>query len=129
MLTTNKIISSSSQWVACQKYMFHRVKEQSFNTWIKPTKGELQEDGTFLVAVRNQFVYDWILAHYRELIEEAVAEVVGQRCRVSFVSQNENGDDQIALEFANKANLVTDASNGKGNSNNGLSQRYNFESL
>jgi len=131
MLTTNKIISSSGQWVDCQKYMARRVKEQSFNTWIKPTKGELQDDGTFLVAVRNQFVYDWVLAHYRELIEEAVAEVVGQRCQVSFVTQNENGDEQISLEFAIKSNQLSNASNGNsnGNANNGLSQRYNFESL
>ena len=133
MLITNKIATNSSQWLECQKYMSRRVKEQSFNTWLKPTQGELQEDGTFIVAVRNQFVYDWIAAHYRELIEEAVIEIVGRRCPVTFVTLNEEGDEQIALEFAQTSHPVAPTLNasghGNGNHHNGLSRRYNFESL
>ncbi len=133
MLTTNNIISNSIQWQECQKYMFRRVKEQSFNTWLKPTKGELQEDGAFIVAVRNQFVYDWIVAHYRELIEEAVLEIVGKRCPVTFVTQNDEGEEQIALEFSSRPPQAALMANGNGhaigNHNNGLSLRYNFESL
>lgn len=131
MLTSNKVISNSIHWQECQKYMFRRVKEQSFNTWLKPTKGELQEDGTFIVAVRNQFVYDWIMAHYRELIEEAVLEIVGKRCPVTFVTQTEEGEEQIALELSSRPPQVANFSNGNGNGNhnNGLSMRYNFGSL
>ncbi len=131
MLTTDNIISNSIQWQECQKYMFRRVKEQSFNTWLKPTKGELQEDGSFIVAVRNQFVYDWIVAHYRELIEEAVLEIVGKRCPVTFVTQSDEGEEQIALEFSAKPPQSAPISNGHGNGNhnNGLSTRYNFDSL
>src|SRR3990172_10169105 len=98
MFTANMVISNSNQWLECQKYMSRRVKEQSFNTWLKPTKGELREDGTFIVAVRNQFVYDWIAGHFRELIEEAVLEIVGKKCPVAFVTQSDEGDEQIALE-------------------------------
>lgn len=131
MLTANRQITNSVQWGECQKYMSRRVKEQSFNTWIKPTKGELQDDGTFLVSVRNQFVYDWLQAHFRELIEEAVQEIVGKRCQVSYVTENENGDEQIALELSEKPAATPYHSNGNGNngSSSGLNQRYNFESL
>lgn len=133
MLTANKHVSNTAQWGECQKYMSRRVKEQSFNTWIKPTKGELQEDGSFLVSVRNQFVYDWLQAHFRELIEEAVQEVVGRRCPISYVTEDENGDEQIALELSEKPAGVSYHTNGNGNGNHGISsglnQRYNFESL
>jgi len=129
MLTMNKAISNSNQWLDCQKYMSRRVKEQSFNTWIKPTKGELQDNGIFLVTVRNQFVQDWILAHYRELIEEAVREVVGKNCPVSFVTNNEEGEEQISLELDSKTNLLAASSNGNGYYTTGLNARYSFESL
>ncbi|MGH8015239.1 MAG: chromosomal replication initiator protein DnaA [Candidatus Zixiibacteriota bacterium] len=127
----NKKIANSSQWIECQNYMARRVKEQSFNTWLKPTKGELQDDGTFLVAVRNKFVYDWIQAHFRELIEEAVEETVGKRSPVSFTTDNEEGEEQITIEFdqSHTATGLYKSSNGNGISHNGLNPRYNFESL
>ncbi len=131
MLMTGRSISNSKQWLDCQKYLSHRVKEQSFNTWLKPTKGELQSDGTFLIAVRNKFVYDWLQAHFRELIEESLQEVLGKRCPISFITENENGDEQIPLELSAQsiAASFNAGSNGNGNFNNGLNQRYSFESL
>lgn len=133
MLDTNQVVSNSSQWTDCQKYMARRIKEQSFSTWIKPTKGALQEDGTFLISVRNQFVLDWIQAHFRELIEEAVNEIVGRSCRISFVTANDDEEDQITLEFEHQRSNGHYESNGNGNGNGhqitGLNNRYDFESL
>jgi chromosomal replication initiator protein len=131
MLTIKKEVSNSSQWLECQKYMSRRVKEQSFNTWIKPTKGELREDGTFLVSVRNKFVYDWIQSHFKELIEESIEEIIGRRCPVSFVAENDETDEQISLEFSGQPNVSAYASNGNGHGAqlSGLNSRYNFDSL
>jgi len=117
--------------------MSRRVKEQSYNTWLKPTKGELLDDGTFLVAVRNKFVYDWIQAHFRELIEEAVEEVVGKKSRVSFIAENEESEEQIALELEQSlssseyqtSHYGNGNRNGNGRSGHGLNPRYSFESL
>lgn len=131
MLTVKKEVSNSSQWLECQKYMARRVKEQSFNTWIKPTRGELQSDGTFLVSVRNKFVYDWVQSHFRELIEESVEEVIGRKCQVSFVAENSEGEEQISIEFNAQSHPVSYSTNGNGNGrhSSGLNSRYNFESL
>lgn len=133
-MNTTEIISSTGHWSDCQKYMSRRVKEQSFNTWLKPTRGELKEDGTFLIAVRNQFVLDWIQANYRELIEEAINEVVGKSCRISFVASNEE-EEQITIEFNGQTDYAYHNESGNGNVHSsehrstGLNERYDFDSL
>ncbi|MCH9024194.1 MAG: chromosomal replication initiator protein DnaA [candidate division Zixibacteria bacterium] len=117
--------------------MSHRVKQQSFNTWLKPTKGNLSENGSFVVKVRNQFVSDWLQNHFRELIEEAIAEILGTSHSLVFELNNENAKDQASLELYDHKNLsnptVYSNSNGNGyggyGPKNSLSQRYDFKSL
>ena len=41
-------VTNSSQWNDCLNYLSHRVKEQSFKTWLKPTRGEPGGNGIAL---------------------------------------------------------------------------------
>ena len=121
----------SNHWALCLEYMSHRVKQQSFNTWLKPTKGNLSENGSFVVKVRNQFVSDWLQNHFRELIEEAIAEILGTSHSLVFELNNESAKDQASLELYDHNTLSESTGNGNGNSKpkNSLSRRYDFKSL
>ncbi|MCH7946902.1 MAG: chromosomal replication initiator protein DnaA [candidate division Zixibacteria bacterium] len=123
----------SDHWALCLEYMSHRVKQQSFNTWLKPTKGNLSENGKFVVRVRNQFVSDWLQNHFRELIEEAIAEILGTSHSLVFELNDESAKDQASLELYDRNTLSETTGNGNGNGSprpkSSLSQRYDFKSL
>ena len=38
-------IADSQQWQDCLHYMRRRLKQQSYNTWLKPTRGEPNGNG------------------------------------------------------------------------------------
>ena len=124
-------VTNSSQWSDCLNYLSHRVKEQSFKTWLKPTRGEPDSNGQFRVAVPNQFVADWIKTHFNELIEEALHEVSGQRYSVSYVIHKPPDDEsQTALNLAapTRTEVVSFGPSPIVHRHN-LSNKYNFESL
>jgi len=125
-------VTNSSQWNDCLNYLSHRVKEQSFKTWLKPTKGEPGGNGNFRIAVPNQFVADWIKAHFHELIEEALQEVCGRPYSVSYVIHKPVDDDQTSLNLSAASQTERAAAAVplfSANHRHNLNGKYNFKSL
>jgi chromosomal replication initiator protein len=124
-------VSNSPEWKSCLNYMSHRVTDQSFNTWLKPTRGEATTNGEFKVAVPNQFVADWIKSHFAELIDEACVEVLGKRYDIIYIITGHNEfDDQISFNLFNGGNgdRPTRRPARQGCQHN-LSTRYAFDTL
>ncbi|MEW5797069.1 MAG: chromosomal replication initiator protein DnaA [Candidatus Zixiibacteriota bacterium] len=121
---------NSQAWKDCLEYMSRRVKQQSFNIWLKPTRGEPNGNGEFKVAVPNQFVADWIDEHYAELVNEAFLEVLGKRQQVVYVISAVAGEEEQAC-------LPLEAPPGRGpvqpldgpRVNHNLNGRYRFNYL
>ena len=127
-------IANSQEWKDCLQYISRRLTEQSFNTWFKPTKGELNGQGEFKIAVPNQFVADWIRSHFRELIDEAFVEALGRRFEVVYVATNDNGlEEQKMLDLSSNSDVNSSretAAAGRPIPNNcNLNPKYDFDSL
>jgi len=124
-------VSNSEQWVDCLTYMSRRVKEQSFETWLKPTKGAPGDNGEFKLSVPNQFVADWIDNHFRSLIDEAFGEVLGKRFDVVYQIAAGNEDPQIVLGLHEGKQVVpqVEAVPVASPHSHNLSHRYRFDSL
>lgn len=121
-------INNSQQWNDCLEYMRRRMKEQTFNIWLRNTKGEPNGNGEFKVEVANQFVADWIGGHFRDYIEEAFVEVLGKKYELVFLcSGHAEAADQVAIDFA-KPDAAPTRGNGHSQHHN-LNQRYTFHSL
>lgn len=124
-------ISHSTQWNDCLNYLSHRVKEQTFKTWLKPTSGEAGSNGDFNVVVPNQFVADWIRDHFNEMIEDALYEVSGKKYDLNFVINCEKEDlDQTSLDLyeQQKRAEVSEVS-PKISFKHNLNKKYNFDTL
>jgi chromosomal replication initiator protein len=120
-------IDNSQQWKDCLDYMSRRLKRQSYNTWLKPTRGEPTGNGEFKVAVPNQFVADWIEEHFSDLVHESFVEVLGKNQDIVYVITGRNGNgDQPELELAELQPVVTAAAPAL---NHNLNERYRFDSL
>jgi chromosomal replication initiator protein len=121
-------VENSKPWNDCLEYMKRRMKEQSFNIWLRNTKGEPNGNGEFKIGVANQFVADWINSHFRDDIEEAFVEVLGRKYDLAFVVCGQNdAADQVALDF-DKAAAQASRGNGTPQAHN-LNSRYTFETL
>ena len=124
-------VRNSQQWKDCLLYISRRLKEQSFNTWMKPIKGELNDDQNFSLTVPNQFVADWIKGHFSDIINEAFTEVLGHNYDVNYVIANNNGDrDQTSIDFnpVSKTPIARVSSKIQKLSHN-LNTKYDFDSL
>jgi chromosomal replication initiator protein len=122
-------IANSTQWNDCLEYMKHRMKEQSFNIWLRNTKGEPNGNDQFKIGVANQFVADWINGHFRDVIEEAFREVLGRKYELAFVlNGQQDSSDQVAIDFDNATRAAAQRAITESNQHN-LNRRYNFESL
>jgi chromosomal replication initiator protein len=113
--------------------MSRRLKRQSFNTWLKPTRGEPTGNGEFKVAVPNQFVADWIDEHFCDLVHESFVEVLGKKQDIIYVITGQiEQEDQAALEFDSARQPVSEnvvLGNGARNGNHNLNDRYRFDCL
>ena len=125
-------INNSKQWVDCLDYISRRLKKQSYNTWLKPTKGEPNGNGEFKIAVPNQFVADWIDSHFKNLIEEAFVEVLGDKKNIVYVlSEEDPNEEQTSLDLYEKPKNIQNhevAQHAYGYNHN-LNERYTFDSL
>ncbi|MFQ5905402.1 MAG: chromosomal replication initiator protein DnaA [bacterium] len=61
-----------------------KVHEQSFNTWLRPTKGGSLADGQLKIHVPNPFYAEWLGEHYSHLIEESVEEIIGRKVELVY---------------------------------------------
>ena len=125
-------MSNSQQWKDCLSYMAKRLKDQSFSTWLKPTRGEPGNNGDFKIAVPNQFVADWIDSHYRDLIDEAMTEVAGNRLEIIYVLTGQaDFQDQVTLDFESAMETPSPVASvvRRQPSGHNLNKRYRFNSL
>ena len=133
-MNPNNELRNSQEWSDCLRYMSRRLKEQSFSTWLKTTKGLPGENGDFTVFVPNQFVADWIKEHFQVLIDEAMTEVLGKTYQLSYsVTSPNQRDEQVSIDFGRPTEppnytYGTGPSNGNGHEHN-LNDKYTFDSL
>jgi len=120
-------------WNDCLAYISHRIRKQSFATWLKHTKGMSDGNGGIRIIVPNEFVAEWIEEHYADLIEESLQQYCGRTVAFSF-QVNREEKEQTELTFAAapppnepapKKKMVNKNDPFKGM----LNDRYTFDNL
>jgi chromosomal replication initiator protein len=86
-------------WNDCLAYISHRIRKESFATWLRHTKGVSDDNGGIRIIVPNDFVAEWIDEHYADLIEESLVQFCGQTVPFSF-QVNREEKEQTELSFA-----------------------------
>ncbi len=77
-------LSAEQTWSKCLSVIKENVADQTYGTWFEHTKGDHIEDRTLTVRIPNNFAYDWLDGHYRDLVHEAVMQVLGDNYRVIY---------------------------------------------
>ena len=122
-------VANSQQWKDCLDYMSRRLKRQSYNTWLKSTRGEPTGNGEFKIAVPNQFVADWIDEHFSTLVHEAFVEVLGKKQEIVYIIAGPSEDDEQAALPLEAAAREPKTAQPASRVNHHLNGRYRFDSL
>lgn len=86
-------------WEGCLQYISHRIRKQSFATWLKHTSGTPDGNGGMKIVVPNEFVAEWIQEHFADLIEESLQLLCGHSIPYSF-SVKKDDQEQTELQFS-----------------------------
>ncbi|MGH7495449.1 MAG: chromosomal replication initiator protein DnaA [bacterium] len=91
-------LSAEQTWTKCLSVIKENVADQTFGTWFEHTKGDRIEDHTITVRIPNSFAYNWLEGHYRDLVHQAVMQVLGDNYRVTYsiISPTEELPEQEA---------------------------------
>ncbi len=71
-------------WSKCLSLIKENVTDQTFETWFNGTQGHCLEDRTLTVNIPNGFAFQWLEGHYRDLVNKAVLQVLGDDYRVIY---------------------------------------------
>jgi len=71
-----------------------QLSRPSFETWIKTARAEQLENNCLIVSAPNPFARNWLQKYYREILADAVAEILGYPVDIylTIAGGNETGD-------------------------------------
>jgi hypothetical protein len=96
-------------WAATLQQLQLQMTRDTFDTWLKGTAIHAATNGTWQVAVSNEYAADWLTNRLRDTIVRTVETVVGQPVTIEFVvsppadtdaPENEAIEDPIVREVA-----------------------------
>lgn len=124
-------VDNEKVWQECLSYLSQKVKKQSFNTWLRPTRGIPSEEKVLKVAVPNKFVGEWIEEHYLSLIQEAMEKVVQEKLPLSFLISDQTGEAFNRINFENEEKKDTSILKKPklNQKNNRFNPRYTFDTF
>lgn len=118
-------------WEDCLLYISHRIKKQSYSTWLRHTHGDSDGNGGIQIVVPNRFVAEWIEEHYSVLIAEALVQTCGQATPYSFLV-NQDEQPQTELELPHQSHAIREAEKPPAPvrlQSGMLNERYTFDNL
>jgi chromosomal replication initiator protein len=78
-----------------------RLSKQAFETWFRPLRvTRSQAEALLRISVPNSAVRDWILCQYSEALEESLAELQLDNCRIEWSTPQVEKEDRTPLGSA-----------------------------
>ena len=72
-------------WADVLSALKKEVSIQSYETWLKPTKGVSLNNETFIVEVPTKFFRQWLADHYYDVLMRAIGRINGRKIRLDFI--------------------------------------------
>ena len=110
-------------WKIVKNNLKSSQPDHAYSTWFEPIVSIGLNDNTLLLELPNQFFYDWIQAHYIDIIEEAANDEHGDQLTIKYTvaPQNPLIDQQPHDGLQEQVGAKT--------SNKSLNENYTFVSF
>jgi len=90
----NEALDVKEVWERILSYVRKFVSEQTYNTWFVPITPIAVNGETIYLQVPNRFFYEWIDSHFREVLNRAMAEVLGGVLKLNFTIVLDEGSQE-----------------------------------
>jgi chromosomal replication initiator protein len=87
------ISTSESIWNSIKSIIKENINQRSYNTWFAPIELLALNSDTIEVSVPNRFFCEWIDNHYPNLMQNAIAQVLGEVKKVRYIVKNTKKED------------------------------------
>ncbi len=85
--------SHENTWKAILNVIQQNINKRSFSTWFAPVKSLKISNDSIEVKVPNRFFCEWIDNHYADLLQNAIAQVLGDSRKVKYIVDDQNSED------------------------------------
>lgn len=86
--TAESISNAASIWNSIKAIIKENINQRSYNTWFEPIEVISLTEDHFEVSVPNRFFCEWIDNHYPNLIQNAIAQVLGESKKIKYRIKN-----------------------------------------
>jgi chromosomal replication initiator protein len=123
--------SAEKIWLEILDKVKTQIPLQSFNTWLKSTRGLALDHEILQVGTPNKFAASWIRDKFLDLIMEEVSSVLGGPRKIEFICFAEGAQElkDLLPTPAFKPDQLKPPASVRSSHEAQLSQRYLFESF
>ena len=120
-------MKSDPVWSAALGELELQMTQATFDTWLRDSRLLKQEDGTFVIGVKNGYAKDWLEHRLLPTIKRTLARLTGRTVEISFIVWTEEAQRQSAGPLLNPPAAVSEQGAIPRPAN--LNPRYTFESF
>ncbi|HEM48952.1 MAG TPA: hypothetical protein ENO27_01960, partial [Caldithrix sp.] len=86
------ILSSDSIWGSIKNIIKENINQRSYKTWFEPMQIISLTDDSLELSVPNRFFCEWIDNHYPNLMQNAIAQILGESKKIKYVVKNNDSE-------------------------------------
>jgi chromosomal replication initiator protein len=133
MNAAESISTSESIWNSIKQIIKENINQRSYKTWFEPMGIISMNDDALELSVPNRFFCEWIDNHYPNLMQNAIAQILGESKKIKYVVKNSAADgtpyssEDWAQSHQNSKPIAINEINSQYYTP--LNERYLFESF
>ena len=118
-------MNQSKSWKQLKENLKKSQPQHAYATWFEPLTCINLNDDAFVIEVPNQFFFEWIQSHYKEVIEKEASLVLGRNIAVKYTVSPEREQRNTEPEITRP--LINSVVNKVRNTN--MNDRFTFSSF
>ena len=120
-------MKSDHVWSAALGELQLQMTQATFDTWLRDSRLLREEDGTFVIGVKNGYAKDWLEHRLLATIKRTLARLTGRTVAVRFIVWSEEARQQDEVSLLSSPTPVTERTTAPSPAN--LNPRYTFDSF
>ena len=120
-------MKSGHVWSAALGELELQMTQATFDTWLRDSRLLKQEDGTFVIGVKNGYAKDWLEHRLLPTIKRTLARLTGRTVAVEFIVWSEETQQQKDVSLLDPPAPLSEETATTTPAN--LNPRYTFESF
>ena len=111
-------------WTNILDHVRKEVNGNSYATWFKPIKPAKLEESTLTIQVPSQFFYEWLEAHYSDVITKAMTSELGPNSKLLYSVIMDSSIQSVQLPSMRKT-----AQQAQSGFPSNISERFTFDNF